>query len=156
MSFIDELNQANDKRKEVLTEEVNRTAAQILEYVKKQMMQRVNAGGGQIKELTERVQVRVSAMRGAEYEFNDSADDFDRAIHLFGDALFHDFVGTIKAAGKFGAGVFDVRSKEALCTVTETVRELAEEAGIQQISVNMNDAADSAVLTFTAHLNGGN
>ncbi|MBP0975180.1 MAG: hypothetical protein J6P20_03865, partial [Oscillospiraceae bacterium] len=142
--------------REAVSGEITKKAAEILEYVQKQMMRRVSEGSGNLTELTERIQIRVSALRGAEYEIPDTAEGFERAFRFFGDALVEDLFGTVKAAGKYGEGVFEVRSNAELTALTEAVTQAAREAGIGQISVRTNPNGKSTVMTFTVTLNGGN
>ena len=156
MSFIDELNEANRMRRDAVSGEITKKAAEILEYVQKKMMQRVSEGSGNITVLTEQIQIRVSALRGAEYEIPDTAEGFERAFRFFGDALVEDLFGTVKAAGKYGEGVFDVRSADEMTALTEAVTQAAQEAGMGQISARPSTTGKSTVMTFTVTLNGGN
>ena len=148
MSFLDELNQANEERRNAVSQEITEKTAQVMDYVKDEMMQRVNSARGELTSVSVRLMLRVSAMCGAEYE------GFEQAIRLMGDALLGDLVGTVKAAGKYGAGVFEVCSQDALNALIESVRAAAEDAGIQEVTVKRNECGSSAVLEMTARLRG--
>ncbi len=154
MSFLDELNQANEERRNAVSQEIAEKTAQVMDYVKDEMMQRVNSARGELTSVSVRLMLRVSAMCGAEYEIPDTVEGFEQAIRLMGDALLGDLVGTVKAAGKYGAGVFEVCSQDALNALIESVRAAAEDAGIQEVTVKRNECGSSAVLEMTARLRG--
>ncbi|MBR5370857.1 MAG: hypothetical protein IK130_01445 [Oscillospiraceae bacterium] len=155
MNFVDELNAANQKRKEEAAGELDRKTEEILGYVKEQMMYRVNSGDGNASVLTEQVQIRVSRLAGAEYDIPNAPDDFGRAFRLFGDALLSDIAGAIKASVKFGAGSFEVRSIDELSALIDAVTAAANAAGIENVTVQHEAPFDHAVLTFSVDLNGG-
>lgn len=152
MSFIDELNQANAERRSAAEQEITEKADAVMDYVKGEMLNRVNGSSGTLSEVTVRVMLRVSALCGAEYDIPDTAEGFERAFRLMGDALLGDLLGTLKAAGTYGAGVFEVRSEAVLSAVIGAVEDAAHAAGIQQVSVKRNEQNTSAALTFTAVL----
>ena len=144
MSFIDELNQANQKRREAFSDEIRKIAKNLVDYVKNQMMRNINMGDGNMQEVTATAAIRFDAANiGLKAVSEEKADeDISAARYLYIDTCM-----------KQGDGlIFCLRSRQEYDAFATLVEASAREVGITEIEKTVNDAKNIAAMRFTVHL----
>ena len=145
MSFIDELNQANQKRREAFSDEIRKNAKNLIDYIKNQMMRHVNTGDGHITALTAEAVIWFYAKNIGLYA--DMPKDKAKEENAAAQYLY------IDTCMKNGEGlIFCLRSRQEFDAFRELAEQAAKEADIQEIETEINEKTNSAVMKFTVHL----
>lgn len=148
--FIDELNRANQERRGSLPNKIREMADDLIEYIKNQMMRRVNEGNGHIKKLTATADVNFGAdamgtFPVLPYEIYHSTQSSDER-----KTLSKEYYDICKKTGE--GLIFQFHSRDEFDSFSISAGNAAVKLGIEDISIELDEAEQTAVMEFTVYL----
>lgn len=155
MSFLDELNEANQSRKNAQAQEISGTSAKILEAVKKRMLEAVRTGGGDMKTVRTEVLLQVSPLsscHSAENDISAVCGEVESMLRLVGRFALHEMRESVRTGSSGTQTVWELQTPEIMEAVIAQVTEEAIGAGLS--AEVTRKACQGAVICFTARLDG--